>query len=121
MITKDTLDILQSVSFKTGGDAIEKRSFGLLENVARVLNGHPEVEKVLIEGHTDNEGDATKNLELSKRRAESVKKYLVEQGKVAEARLEAQGFGDTRPVDDNKTRQGREKNRRVVFSIAGNQ
>jgi len=121
VITKDTLDILQSVSFKTGGDAIEKRSFGLLENVARVLNGHPEVEKVLIEGHTDNEGDATKNLELSKRRAESVKKYLVEQGKVAEARLEAQGFGDTRPVDDNKTRQGREKNRRVVFSIAGNQ
>lgn len=58
---------------------------------------------------------------MLRRRAESVKKYLVEKGKVAEGRLTATGFGDTKPIEENKTPAGREKNRRVVFSIAGNE
>jgi outer membrane protein OmpA-like peptidoglycan-associated protein len=117
VITKDKLEILDAVFFKTGSDVIEQRSFTLLDNVARVLNAHPEVEVVRVEGHTDNQGDPAKNLDLSQRRAASVKKYLVEKGKVADARLVPKGYGDTRPIDDNKTKAGRDKNRRVVFAI----
>lgn len=121
VITKEKLEILAPVFFKIGSDVIEGRSFPMLDNVAKVLVAHTEVKKVRVEGHTDNQGDPKKNLELSQRRAASVKKYLVEKGKVADARLDAQGFGDTQPIDDNKTPAGREKNRRVVFSIAGNE
>jgi outer membrane protein OmpA-like peptidoglycan-associated protein len=121
VITKEKLEILAPIFFQSGSDVIDRRSFPILDNVARVLSTHPEVEKVRVEGHTDNQGDAGKNLALSQRRAESVKRYLVEKGKVAEGRLIAKGFGDTQPVDDNKTKVGREKNRRVVFSIAGNE
>jgi len=121
VLTKDKLEILDAVFFKTGSDVIETRSFTLLDNVARVLNAHPEVKRVRVEGHTDNQGNPEKNLDLSQRRANSVKKYLVEKGKVAEGRLTSTGFGDTKPIEDNKTAPGREKNRRVVFSIAGNE
>jgi outer membrane protein OmpA-like peptidoglycan-associated protein len=117
VLTKDKLEILDAVFFKTGSDVIETRSFTLLDNVARVLNAHPEVKRVRVEGHTDNQGNPEKNLDLSQRRANSVKKYLVEKGKVAEGRLESKGFGDTQPIDDNKTKAGRDKNRRVVFVI----
>ena len=121
VISKDKLEILDAVFFKVGSDVIETRSFLLLDNVSRVLNAHPEVEKVRVEGHTDNQGDPNKNLELSDRRAASVKKYLVEKGQVAEGRLVSKGYGDTKPVDDNKTKAGRDKNRRVVFSLNGNE
>ncbi|MBL8918581.1 MAG: OmpA family protein [Myxococcaceae bacterium] len=120
VLTKERLEIIAPVFFKVGSDVIEARSFALLDNVGKVLTAHPEVAKVRVEGHTDNQGDPKKNLELSERRANSVKKYLVEKGKVAAERLEAKGFGDTQPIDDNKTKQGREKNRRVVFSIVEN-
>lgn len=121
VITKEKLEILAPVFFKVGSDVIEGRSFAMLDNVARVLTAHPEVAKVRVEGHTDNQGDPKKNLDLSQRRANSVKKYLSEKGKVAVERLDAVGYGDTKPVDDNATKQGREKNRRVVFSIVGNE
>ncbi|MBM4778270.1 MAG: OmpA family protein [Archangiaceae bacterium] len=121
VITKEKLEILAPVFFKVGSDIIDPRSFAMLDNVAQVLNGHPEVEKVRVEGHTDNQGDPKKNLDLSQRRANSVKKYLVEKGKVADGRLTATGYGDQKPIEDNKTPAGREKNRRVVFSIAGNE
>lgn len=121
VISKDKLEILDAVFFKTGSDIIETRSYLLLDNVSRVLNAHPEVEKVRVEGHTDNQGDPKMNLDLSERRAASVKKYLVEKGQVAEGRLVSKGYGDTKPVDDNKTKAGRDKNRRVVFSLNGNE
>ena len=65
-----------------------------------------------IEGNTDNVGDDNKNLKLSQDRAAAVKKYLVNKG-IAEDRLTAIGFGETRPIADNKTAAGRSKNRRV--------
>ncbi|MCA3016180.1 MAG: OmpA family protein [Myxococcaceae bacterium] len=116
VLAQGALQILEAVAFKAGSDVIEARSAGLLANVAAVLNAHPELTTVRIEGHTDNQGDATRNLDLSQRRADSVKRFLVEKGKVAAERLVAKGFGDTRPVDDNSTKAGREKNRRVVFA-----
>ena len=70
----------------------------------------------MIEGHTDNKGKASKNMELSDRRARSVLNYLVGKG-VASERLDAQGYGDSKPVASNKTSKGRAANRRVEFHI----
>ncbi len=117
VMTKEKLEIIAPIFFRVGSDIIDAKSFPVLDNVGTVLTGHPEVKKVRVEGHTDNQGDPKKNLDLSQRRAQSVKKYLVTKGKIAEERLVPQGFGDTKPIDDNKTKAGREKNRRVVFSI----
>ncbi|HEY8208204.1 MAG TPA: OmpA family protein [Myxococcaceae bacterium] len=115
-ITRERLEIIENVYFKTNKDVIETRSFTVLENVVAVLKAHPEVKQVLVEGHTDSQGDPGYNLGLSDRRANAVVRFLVARGIEAE-RLKARGFGQTKPIADNGTREGREKNRRVVFTI----
>ena len=109
--------ILEKVFFATGKDLILDRSFSLLKQVASVLKANPDLKHVRVEGHTDNQGQPAKNLDLSQRRANTVRAFLVKEG-VEAARLEAKGFGQTRPVDDNKTAPGRDNNRRVEFVIA---
>ena len=108
--------ILQQVFFATDKDKILPKSFPLLNAVAYTLNAYPSLKLVAVEGHTDNKGKAPHNMDLSQRRADSVKKYLVSQ-KVSADRLEAHGYGSTRPIADNKTNKGRAENRRVVFEI----
>lgn len=116
-ITEGRLVILDKVYFATNRDTIQSRSFRLLDNVARVLDAHPEIARVRVEGHTDDRGDDEKNMQLSQRRAEAVVRYLVERGSVAAGRLDAQGFGETAPIESNDTPTGRANNRRVEFSI----
>jgi len=70
---------------------------------------------VRIEGHTDSTGDPARNLDLSRRRAEAVKKALVTQFGIAADRLTSEGFGDTKPIAANDNPQGRAENRRVEF------
>jgi uncharacterized repeat protein (TIGR01451 family) len=108
--------ILEKVYFATNKDVVLERSFPLLQQVALVLRANPQLTKVRIEGHTDSQGDDAFNLDLSQRRANSVMRILVERGIAAE-RLEAVGYGETKPVDTNKTAAGRENNRRVEFTI----
>jgi len=108
--------IFQPVFFATGKDTILKKSFPVLNAVADALKAEPEIKKIMIEGHTDNRGKASKNMELSDRRARSVLNYLVSHG-IAPERLDAQGYGDSKPVADNKTSKGRAANRRVEFHI----
>jgi large repetitive protein len=115
-LDKDRIVILDKVYFATGKDIILERSFSLLEQVASVLRANPQVELVRIEGHTDDQGADAKNLDLSQRRASGVRRYLIDAGIAAE-RLEAVGYGETRPTDTNKTAAGRENNRRVEFNI----
>jgi len=103
--------VLTGVRFETGSDVLASESRGTLDRVARSLLDYPDV-RVEIGGHTDSVGEAGLNLDLSRRRAESVRNYLVRQG-VGEDRLRVRGFGETRPLDDNTTRAGRERNRRV--------
>jgi outer membrane protein OmpA-like peptidoglycan-associated protein len=105
------------VFFDTAKASIKAESNSLLDEAAAVLKAHPEVKKVVIEGHTDDRGGAAKNLKLSEARAQSVKAYLVGKG-VEASRLDAKGFGQTKPIADNKTEKGREANRRVEFTIA---
>lgn len=116
VITRDKLVIKEKVYFDTAKASIQKRSFKLLDQVARILSEHTEVQRVRVEGHTDSRGKHDMNVRLSQARAEAVKKYLVGKG-IAETRLEAQGFGPDRPVADNGTAAGREQNRRVEFVI----
>ena len=106
---------LQGIQFETGKDIIRSSSFPILNKVVKVLNEHPEY-KLSIEGHTDNQGDAARNMDLSDRRANSVMKYLISK-KIDAGRLRAQGFGETVPVETNDTDAGRAKNRRVEFKI----
>jgi outer membrane protein OmpA-like peptidoglycan-associated protein len=110
------IKILKPVFFATGKDVILRRSFPLLAAVAGALNATPAIKKVSIQGHTDGTGTPEGNQELSQRRAESVLRWLTENG-VAADRLEAKGFGDSQPVASNKTSRGRSENRRVEFII----
>lgn len=116
-IAGDKIDIKDKVYFDSGKSTIQSRSFALLDQVASVLVAHPEITKLLIEGHTDNQGKADKNLKLSEDRAKAVADYLAKKG-VAKDRLESKGFGQERPAASNDTAAGRDTNRRVEFRIA---
>ena len=115
-LTAQKIEILDKVFFDTGKATIKDKSFALLDQVATVLKTHAELAHVRVEGHTDDKGDDDKNKTLSQARADAVKAYLIGKG-VDAARLDATGFGETQPAADNKTADGREKNRRVEFVI----
>ncbi|MGN6108933.1 MAG: DUF4215 domain-containing protein [Kofleriaceae bacterium] len=110
--------LLDVVYFKLNKAIIEQRSNRLLNNVAAVLKAHPEVTKVTVEGHTDAQGDDAYNLDLSQRRAQAVVDFLVKVGIPAD-KLVPIGYGETRPIGDNKTKAGRAANRRVEFKLDG--
>ena len=91
---------------------VKKQYHDELAKFAIVLKEHPDL-KLIIEGHTDNIGGKTYNEKLSQRRAEAVKDYLVKNFSIDASRLTAKGYGMTKPISDNKTKEGRQKNRRV--------
>ncbi len=106
------------IKFPTGGAEIDASSEAFLQRLARLaricLDGtgwH-----LRVEGHTDSQGDAEANQRLSERRAEAVRAYLVSKG-VDAARIRAEGLGESRPVADNETPEGRQENRRIAFKI----
>ncbi len=115
-LTREKLELKDKIYFDTGKTTLKSASDSLLDEVAAVMKDHPEVKRVVVEGHTDSKGGKAKNLKLSKGRAEVVRAYLVEKG-VEPGRLEAKGFGASRPIADNATPKGREDNRRVEFAI----
>lgn len=102
----------QGILFDTGKSDIKPESTPTLKEIAAALKGHPEL-KVEIQGHTDNVGAAAANQALSDARAAAVKTALVSQFGVDAAQLTTKGYGDTKPVADNKTAEGRQNNRRV--------
>jgi OmpA-OmpF porin, OOP family len=106
----------KGVFFETGKDIIKKESYDDLDNLYAILAADKKL-IAAIEGHTDNVGDAAKNLDLSQRRANAVKAYLINKGVSAE-RLTATGFGANNPIGDNTNVAGRAKNRRVEFKLA---
>ncbi|HVV84170.1 MAG TPA: OmpA family protein [Kofleriaceae bacterium] len=112
------IEILDVVYFKTSKAVIETRSFPLLDAVAGIIRNHPELPKITIEGHTDDRGNDAYNLDLSQRRAESVRRYLITQG-IAGERLDAVGYGETRPIVPNDSNAHRSANRRVEFKLEG--
>ncbi len=115
-VKDEKIEILQKVHFATGKADILPDSFGLLDQVAQILKVNPKIKIIQIEGHTDSLGADKLNQQLSEKRAESVKAYLVNRGTQPE-RLQTKGFGESQPIDSNKTPTGRENNRRVEFTI----
>ncbi len=115
-VTGDKIEIMNIVHFAHNSDEIEQRSYNLLQQVAQVLKSHPEITKVRIEGHTDTSGKRAYNMDLSNRRAASVRDYLILQ-RIAPERLTSQGLGPDKPVQTNNNEKGRAANRRVEFHI----
>jgi OmpA-OmpF porin, OOP family len=116
VIESDRIRIKGNILFETGAANIQKQSLKLLDEVAIVLARNPELGPVLIEGHTDNVGSDTLNLNLSQKRAQSVVDYLISRG-IEPKRLRAKGFGESKPIATNATALGRAKNRRVDFRL----
>jgi OmpA-OmpF porin, OOP family len=106
---------MEGVYFDTNSARIKKESYKILNNVVKVMNENP-LYKLQIDGHTDNQGDDDKNLQLSKDRAKSVKDYLISK-KVDMSRLFSEGYGETKPKATNDTKEGRSQNRRVEFNV----
>jgi outer membrane protein OmpA-like peptidoglycan-associated protein len=99
------------INFDTGKSDIKPESKGIIDQIAALLQAHPEL-KVSIEGHTDNVGTPQNNKTLSLQRAKSVMNAVVQKG-IAAARLTAVGWGQEKPIADNRSEEGRAKNRRV--------
>lgn len=100
------------VQFDERKATIQPESSKLLSQIGDVLKSTPGL-RLDIQGHTDNEGTPAENLKLSQERAAAVKAYLVQKVGIAANRLTTTGFGDTKPIADNSTEEGRAKNRRV--------
>lgn len=103
--------VLKGVQFLSNSDELTLPSLSVLAEVVESLQDNPDV-KVEIGGHTDDRGAARYNLELSQRRAQAVRQFLINRG-IDAARLRARGYGETQPIADNATAEGRERNRRV--------
>ncbi|MEX2489704.1 MAG: OmpA family protein [Pseudomonadales bacterium] len=107
---------LLDIQFEIDQDKIQREEEEKLAVVATFLQRYPNTGAV-IEGHTDNVGSAASNLQLSQRRAESVVDYLVREHGIERSRLQAEGYGETRPIADNSTQEGQRANRRIATII----
>jgi outer membrane protein OmpA-like peptidoglycan-associated protein len=118
-LTKEEEEVINKVfnnlEFETAKATIRATSYASLNELSELLKKKPNF-KLLIDGHTDNVGGASYNMKLSQARANSVKNYLVEKG-IDASRITAKGYGMTKPIASNKTAAGRQKNRRVEFTI----
>ncbi len=93
---------------------IKPESYGVIKEIAGVLKDNGGI-KIKVIGHTSNDGDDNANMELSKKRAAAVKDLLATEFGVDASRIETEGKGETQPVADNKTKEGKTANRRVEF------
>ncbi|RLD67012.1 MAG: hypothetical protein DRI84_03520 [Bacteroidetes bacterium] len=107
--------VLNNVFFASGKSTLKKESKTELENLLKLMNDAPTL-KLEISGHTDNTGSDAINKKLSKARAKAVVDYLVKNG-ISSDRLTYKGYGPSDPVADNKTKDGRQKNRRTEFKV----
>ncbi len=113
VVTDCEVKITQQIHFAFNKDIIRPESFPVLDAVVEVLQKNPEL-KLEVQGHTDNKGSARYNEDLSRRRAASVRKYLVSNG-IEPSRLTSEGYGFQRPIVPNDSEQNRALNRRVQF------
>lgn len=115
-VKQDRIDINEKIMFDVDKATIKPESHGLLDEIVAVIQKNPQLKKISIEGHTDSDGSDQYNQKLSEGRAGAVKAYLVDHGVTGE-RLTSVGFGESKPIADNGTPDGKEKNRRVEFLI----
>ncbi|WP_437775829.1 OmpA family protein [Sorangium sp. So ce1097] len=110
------LQMRDTIRFRTGSAELEPESYRTLDQVALVMKANPEIERLRVEGHTDETGTRELNLELSQQRADTVRRYLIQKG-VSPGRLTAEGFGPDRPLAEGTDPASLAKNRRVEFVV----
>ncbi|WP_034042575.1 OmpA family protein [Wocania ichthyoenteri] len=115
-VQKQLNEYAKTILFDTGKSTIKKQSAEVLSDIIKILKEYP-TSKFTVEGHTDSVGSEKLNQRLSDSRANSVKEYLIENG-IDAFRLSALGYGESKPIDSNKTRKGRANNRRVEINLA---
>jgi outer membrane protein OmpA-like peptidoglycan-associated protein len=108
-------NILKNIFFKKGEAELLAGSIDELNKLLKLMREYPSLE-IEIAGHTDKVGTETSNVQLSTRRAKAVSDYLMSEG-IEKRRIRFKGYGSSRPIDDNETEEGREKNRRVEFVV----
>ncbi|MCQ2107432.1 MAG: thrombospondin type 3 repeat-containing protein [Fibrobacter sp.] len=108
---EDPDQLKKGIAFQTNSAKLTKPSYATLDDIVRLMNKIPDA-KLEVQGHTDNTGSAETNKKLSQDRAETVVNYFISKGIAAE-RVRAVGYGPEKPIADNKSKQGRAKNRRV--------
>lgn len=106
---------LNNLFFDSGKSTLKKESFSELNRLADIMKKNPEM-KIEISGHTDSDGDASKNKVLSQDRAKAVLQYLISKG-VNKSNMTSIGYGESQPVADNNTDEGKKQNRRVEMKI----
>lgn len=116
-VTKERIEIKKQIKFATGSaKIIGAESQTILDQVAQALRDTPSIKRVRIEGHTDSVGADAANLKLSQKRADSVMAALIKL-QIDPSRMEAIGFGETKPIASNATAAGKAENRRTEFNI----
>ena len=105
-----------NIQFDTNKAVVKDQYNAELVELADIMRKYPDL-RVMIEGHTDNVGNDDLNMMLSQKRADSVKNYLVTKFGIDASHLDAKGYGETRPIVDNNTKEGRQKNRRVEAAV----
>lgn len=116
VVLQDRIQLNENVYFDTNSANLRSESFALLDEVANLLIATPEISKMEIQGHTSTEGADDANLQLSQARADAVRAYLIKRG-IKSDRLTSVGYGETQPIHDESTDEGRALNRRVEFII----
>jgi len=115
VVTEKKIELKQTVYFDFNKATIKPVSYALLDDVAQAMKDNPKI-KVEVQGHTDSVGNDNFNLKLSQKRAESVRNYLIKKG-ISSDRMVPKGYGENVPIADNRTKEGRDQNRRVEFVI----
>jgi outer membrane protein OmpA-like peptidoglycan-associated protein len=109
---------LEGVTFETDSANLTETSRPVLDKVAAAMSKYPRL-KVEVQGHTDSSGADAHNMKLSQQRADSVRDYLISHG-VAADQMTTKGYGETEPIADNSSEEGRAQNRRVVLRVTDN-
>jgi len=109
----DAKIVTHGINFDVNKSTIRPESMGTLNMIVKVMQDNPAL-KFEVGGHTDSDGDDSYNLKLSQQRADAVKQQLISLG-IDATRLKSKGYGETKPISDNKTYEGKANNRRVEF------
>lgn len=117
VVEENRIAINEKIEFDFNKATIRPESDSLMQEIISVIKENPHIKKIAIEGHTSSEGSDSYNLKLSDKRAKAVMDYLVKKGELPKEMFSAKGFGEKKPIADESTEDGKEKNRRVEFNI----